>query len=52
MPTWCISTDTVEPALTGHLPAAREAPTLQRTLLELTSVMGELEAGTRAHCEP
>jgi hypothetical protein len=47
--TWCISTVTVEPALTGQFPAAREAPALQRTSFEATLVTGELEPGLLAH---
>lgn len=42
--TWCISTVTVEPALTGHLPLALPALALHRIWVEATSVMGELES--------
>ena len=51
--TWCISTVTVEPAATEHLPLTPVAPlTLHRMLVEVTSVMGELEAGVRTQEAP
>lgn len=50
--TWCISTVTVEPAFTGHLPLALPALALQRIWVEATSVMGELDKTVRAHWPP
>lgn len=46
--TWCISTVTVCPATTLHLPGTPVRPlTLQRRLVLVTSVTGEFEGGGR-----
>ena len=50
--TWCISTVTVPPALTGHLPEARPGWAPQANSWPPTLVTGELEPGTRAHEDP
>lgn len=49
---WCISTVTVAPAATAHLPAAGDVPALQAMSAEVTLVTGELLRGRRAQDEP
>ena len=50
--TWCISTVTVPPALTAHLPGAADGLALQTTSLLLTLVTGELDLGRRTQEPP
>jgi len=49
---WCISTATVSPALTAHLPATAPRFTLHLMLLAVTSVRGPLDWGMRTHVSP
>lgn len=50
--TWCISTVTVPPALTGHFPLTPLVPALHTTSRLPTLVTGELEVGRRLQVEP